>query len=77
LKQINFLVFFALHLNAKTHKFIRFNLVIPQELRSYTSTSKLLFSGGMAPYLYNYRTNILRTLKKKPLRFEDLQDFVA
>lgn len=26
---------------------------------------------------YDYRTNIHHTLKKKPLRFEDLQDFIA
>ena len=28
-------------------------------------------------WFYDYRTNIHHTLKKKPLRFEDLQDFVA
>ncbi len=28
-------------------------------------------------WVYDYRTNIHHTLKKKPLRFEDLQDFVA
>ncbi|MBI2802013.1 MAG: SAM-dependent DNA methyltransferase [Gammaproteobacteria bacterium] len=28
-------------------------------------------------WYYDYRTNIHHTLKKKPLRFEDLQDFVA
>ena len=27
-------------------------------------------------WIYDYRTNIHHTLKKKPLRFEDLQDFV-
>lgn len=30
-----------------------------------------------AVWIYDYRTNIHHTLKKKPLRFEDLQDFVA
>tara|TARA_R110002124_G_scaffold91297_8_gene232551 strand:+ start:13273 stop:13842 length:570 start_codon:yes stop_codon:yes gene_type:complete len=30
-----------------------------------------------AVWYYDYRTNIHHTLKKKPLRFEDLQDFVA
>ncbi len=28
-------------------------------------------------WIYDYRTNIHHTLKKKPLRFEDLQDFIA
>jgi type I restriction enzyme M protein len=28
-------------------------------------------------WYYDYRTNIHHTLKKKPLRFEDLQDFIA
>lgn len=28
-------------------------------------------------WFYDYRTNIHHTLKKKPLRFEDLQDFIA
>ena len=28
-------------------------------------------------WFYDYRTNIHHTLKKKPLRFEDLADFVA
>ncbi len=28
-------------------------------------------------WIYDYRTNIHHTLKKKPLRFEDLQEFVA
>jgi type I restriction enzyme M protein len=28
-------------------------------------------------WVYDYRTNIHHTLKKKPLRYEDLQDFVA
>jgi type I restriction enzyme M protein len=28
-------------------------------------------------WIYDYRTNIHHTLKKKPLRFEDLQDFVT
>jgi type I restriction enzyme M protein len=28
-------------------------------------------------WYYDYRTNVHHTLKKKPLRFEDLQDFVA
>ena len=28
-------------------------------------------------WAYDYRTNIHHTLKKKPLRYEDLQDFVA
>ncbi len=28
-------------------------------------------------WLYDYRTNIHHTLKKKPLRFEDLQEFIA
>lgn len=28
-------------------------------------------------WVYDYRTNIHHTLKKKPLRFEDLQDFIA
>ena len=28
-------------------------------------------------WFYDYRTNIHHTLKKKPLRFDDLQDFVA
>lgn len=28
-------------------------------------------------WFYDYRTNIHHTLKKKPLRFEDLEDFVA
>ncbi len=28
-------------------------------------------------WVYDYRTNIHHTLKKKPLRFEDLQDFVT
>ena len=28
-------------------------------------------------WVYDYRTNIHHTLKKKPLRFDDLQDFVA
>ena len=27
--------------------------------------------------MYDYRTNIHHTLKKKPLRYEDLQDFIA
>ncbi len=30
-----------------------------------------------AVWVYDYRTNIHHTLKKKPLRYEDLQDFVA
>ncbi len=30
-----------------------------------------------AVWYYDYRTNIHHTLKKKPLRFEDLQDFIA
>lgn len=29
-----------------------------------------------AVWFYDYRTNIHHTLKKKPLRFEDLQDFI-
>jgi type I restriction enzyme M protein len=28
-------------------------------------------------WYYDYRTNIHHTLKKKPMRFEDLQDFIA
>ncbi|MBV2192491.1 MAG: type I restriction-modification system subunit M [Azonexus sp.] len=28
-------------------------------------------------WVYDYRTNIHHTLKKKPLRYEDLQDFIA
>lgn len=28
-------------------------------------------------WIYDYRTNIHHTLKKKPLRYEDLQDFIA
>lgn len=28
-------------------------------------------------WIYDYRTNIHHTLKKKPLRFEDLQEFIA
>jgi len=28
-------------------------------------------------WIYDYRTNIHHTLKRKPLRFEDLQDFIA
>ena len=28
-------------------------------------------------WFYDYRTNVHHTLKKKPLRFEDLQDFIA
>ncbi len=28
-------------------------------------------------WFYDYRTNIHHTLKKKPLRFEDLKDFIA
>ena len=28
-------------------------------------------------WIYDYRTNIHHTLKKKPLRFEDLQNFIA
>ncbi len=28
-------------------------------------------------WFYDYRTNIHHTLKKKPLRFEDLQDFIG
>lgn len=28
-------------------------------------------------WVYDYRTNIHHTLKKKPLRFEDLQDFIS
>lgn len=28
-------------------------------------------------WYYDYRTNIHHTLKKKPLRFNDLQDFIA
>jgi type I restriction enzyme M protein len=28
-------------------------------------------------WFYDYRTNIHHTLKKKPLRFEDLQEFIA
>jgi type I restriction enzyme M protein len=28
-------------------------------------------------WIYDYRTNIHHTLKKKPLRFEDLQDFIT
>ena len=28
-------------------------------------------------WVYDYRTNVHHTLKKKPLRFDDLQDFVA
>jgi len=28
-------------------------------------------------WYYDYRTNIHHTLKKKPLRFEDLQEFIA
>lgn len=28
-------------------------------------------------WYYDYRTNIHHTLKKKPLRFEDLQDFIT
>lgn len=28
-------------------------------------------------WFYDYRTNIHHTLKKKPLRFEDLQDFIT
>lgn len=28
-------------------------------------------------WYYDYRTNVHHTLKKKPLRFEDLQDFIA
>ncbi len=28
-------------------------------------------------WFYDYRTNIHHTLKKKPLRFEDLQDFIS
>ncbi len=28
-------------------------------------------------WIYDYRTNIHHTLKKKPLRFEDLQDFIV
>ena len=28
-------------------------------------------------WYYDYRTNIHHTLKKKPLRFEDLSDFIA
>ncbi|WP_461517786.1 type I restriction-modification system subunit M [Porticoccus sp.] len=30
-----------------------------------------------AVWYYDYRTNIHHTLKKKPLRFDDLQDFIA
>ena len=30
-----------------------------------------------AAWIYDYRTKIHHTLKKKPLRFEDLQDFIA
>jgi len=30
-----------------------------------------------AVWYYDYRTNVHHTLKKKPLRFEDLQDFIA
>jgi type I restriction enzyme M protein len=28
-------------------------------------------------WFYDYRTNIHHTLKKKPLRFEDLEEFIA
>ena len=28
-------------------------------------------------WVYDYRTNVHHTLKKNPLRFEDLQDFVS
>ena len=28
-------------------------------------------------WYYDYRTNIHHTLKKKPMRFEDLQEFIA
>ena len=28
-------------------------------------------------WYYDYRTNIHHTLKKKPMRFEDLQDFIT
>jgi type I restriction enzyme M protein len=28
-------------------------------------------------WVYDYRTNVHHTLKKKPLRFEDLADFIA
>jgi type I restriction enzyme M protein len=28
-------------------------------------------------WIYDYRTNVHHTLKKKPLRFEDMQDFIA
>ncbi len=34
-------------------------------------------AGTREVWVYDYRTNIHHTLKKKPLRYEDLQDFVA
>jgi type I restriction-modification system DNA methylase subunit len=34
-------------------------------------------TGKAEVWFYDYRTNVHHTLKKKPLRFEDLQDFIS
>src|SRR6185437_2919568 len=72
-KQLNFVQ----HIRTMLKTTGRAAVVVPDNVLFFDNRAASKTPWTREVWYYDYRTNIHHTLKKKPLRFEDLQEFIA